>query len=274
MGEQGLVKVNFYGQQIDCVKDAQGVWVSLRRICENIGLAFDAQRVKLQGKSWACVTTIVSHDTSGRDQEMTMLHLDSVPMWLATIDVERVAEHIRPTLERYQKECSRALRDFWFTGEAVRDVRPSPALRKFSPAEIYRFAIAAAKDLVKLGTKPDVAQMAALATVRDNTGVDIEPMRNAIAGRTQQEDALIPTQLGELLGISARSVNTLLAEGGLQRRLNGEWHMTETGGKYGELVPVDAANGHKGMQIKWRPGVVDVLRAQLAVEGTGPERPS
>lgn len=54
------------------------------------------------------------HDVSGREQEACLIDLDTLPMGLATIDVSRVAEGIRPKLIRLQKECVPVLRDHFF----------------------------------------------------------------------------------------------------------------------------------------------------------------
>jgi hypothetical protein len=104
-----IVKVPFYGDEIEAVHDGQDVWVALRRMCENVGLAPDAQAVKLKGKGWAVMIEATGPD--GKTYEMLALHLDSVPMWLATIEPSRVREDIRPKLVAYQKECARVLRD-------------------------------------------------------------------------------------------------------------------------------------------------------------------
>lgn len=50
---------------------------------------------------------------------MFAIHLDSLPMWLATIEASRVAEHVRSKLITYQKECARVLRDHFFGRQTV-----------------------------------------------------------------------------------------------------------------------------------------------------------
>jgi len=56
----------------------------------------------------------VVRDSLGRDQQAWCLHLDCVAMWLATIETSRVAESLRPKLERYQIECARVLNEHFF----------------------------------------------------------------------------------------------------------------------------------------------------------------
>jgi hypothetical protein len=63
---------------------------SVRRACEHIGIDEEGQRQKLRNPNrapWSNACMIKAHDTTGRKQEAFMLHLDSVPMWLATIHV-------------------------------------------------------------------------------------------------------------------------------------------------------------------------------------------
>jgi hypothetical protein len=44
-----------------------------------------------------------ARDASGREQRMFSVHLDSVPMWLATIETGRVRPEVREKLTRYQE---------------------------------------------------------------------------------------------------------------------------------------------------------------------------
>lgn len=120
-----LVRVPFHGDVIEATQDDAGVWVSLRRACESLGIALHRQTQKLQEKPWANVNMKLMMDQSGREFEMACLHLDSFPMWLATIEPSRVKEAVRPKLELYQKEAARALADH-FLGrprQGVEDVR-------------------------------------------------------------------------------------------------------------------------------------------------------
>lgn len=140
--------------------------------------------------------------------------------------------------------------------------RAETAPRQFghSAIDIYRFSQMAAKSLMRLGVKADIAESAALATVRDNTGIDIESLRNAITGRQQEESLLIPSDIGELVGCTAQQVNQMLAAQGLQQKIGKRWQLTEEGGKHGELKPFTAPNGHQDLQIQWHPSAVELLR--------------
>lgn len=109
-----IVKVMFYDSEIDCVKEGDTIWVSVRRVCESLGIASNRQIDKLRNKTWACGNMMLSHDASGRNQEQFFVDLDTVPMWLATIDENRVKPEIRPLLQKYQLECKKVLYDYFF----------------------------------------------------------------------------------------------------------------------------------------------------------------
>lgn len=102
-----LVRVPFHGDEIECVQREDGVWISLRRACESVGVDFASQTTKLRAKPWATVAMITTVAEDGKNREFFCLHLDSVPMWLATIEPSRVAEGVREKLIAYQREAAR-----------------------------------------------------------------------------------------------------------------------------------------------------------------------
>lgn len=110
-----LVQVPFHGETLEAVRDEAGdVWVSVRRVCENLGLAPNSQRQKLANKSWCRGTIIISRDARGSEQESYVIHIDTLPMWLATIEPSRVSPEIREKLIQYQKDAARVLADHFY----------------------------------------------------------------------------------------------------------------------------------------------------------------
>ena len=72
--------------------------------------------------------------------------------------------------------------------------------------------------------------------------------------------SLNATQLGKLLGRSAKGTNRLLADHGLQfRNDRDEWELTEAGESWAEAMPY-SRNGHSGYQILWNPAVTEQIR--------------
>lgn len=94
-------------------------FVSLRHACEAIGIAFDAQRVKLNSKSWATVTNIVTVGSDGKGRDMTMVDRRTFTMWLATIDTRRVSPEAKPIIEAFQSEAADALDAYFNEGGAI-----------------------------------------------------------------------------------------------------------------------------------------------------------
>lgn len=88
---------------LEAIQRPDGVWVSIRRVCEALGIDGKNQREKLKQKAWAREVLITSHDSSGRMQQVHCLHLDCLPMWLATL--ERVRPEVQAKLARFQREA-------------------------------------------------------------------------------------------------------------------------------------------------------------------------
>lgn len=109
------MKVPFLADDIEAAKTDDGqVWVNIRRGCENLELSTEGQLAKLKSKPWAVMKEIFMTGSDGKRYAMACLHLDALPMWLATIDAGKVKEHIREKLARYQKEAAKVLADYFF----------------------------------------------------------------------------------------------------------------------------------------------------------------
>jgi prophage antirepressor-like protein len=110
------------------------------------------------------------------------------------------------------------------------------------------------------GVKPGIMAAAVLACIQTNTGLTTEEIRRALPASNEPIGSCNATKIGELLGVSARKANSLLAEQGLQiKNARGEWELTEQGTTLGEAIPF-SQNGHSGYQILWNPAVADELR--------------
>lgn len=112
-----MKQVPFYGSSLEATKVGDKVWVSVRRMCEGIGLDYSGQHQRLSDTSrspWATTVIVPMYDTMGRVQNAFCLDLDSVPMWLATIDSNRVGVNVLEKVILFQREAANALRDHFF----------------------------------------------------------------------------------------------------------------------------------------------------------------
>lgn len=131
-----LVQVPFHGDTLEAVQDERGVWASLRRMCEALGLDFSRQLQKLKAKPWATVGFMSTVAADGKGRDVSCLHLDSVPMWLATIEPSRVKPEVRPKLELYQKEAARVLAEHFVARTRGLEVVSRDELRELIAGEV------------------------------------------------------------------------------------------------------------------------------------------
>ncbi len=162
-----IVRVDFHGDAVECLRDDAGVWVGVKRVCESLGLGYSSQLQKLKSKPWAGVTTIVT-PSEGGPQPTSMLPLDALPMWLATIEASRVAPAIKPKLVAYQRECVVVLRDHFFA-------KPSPEPTPLPAAAVDVGKAAAAIELALEAGAIDKAGAALrlAALVKASSGYDV-----------------------------------------------------------------------------------------------------
>lgn len=93
-------------------------WVSVKHVCEALGIDTESQRKKLKSKPWTC-SVMITAQVSGQGRETYMIDRRTLTMWLATIDTNRVSEAARPTLEAYQLEAADALDRYFHEGGAI-----------------------------------------------------------------------------------------------------------------------------------------------------------
>jgi prophage antirepressor-like protein len=113
------------------------------------------------------------------------------------------------------------------------------------------------------GVNPGIAMSLALDAIESHTGLPVTTMRKALPGISAADAVKMNAgELGARFGVSARAINPILAELGLQAKDGKDWIMTEAGSKYGEMIPY-TNRGHSGYQPLWHESVFDVLRERL-----------
>jgi hypothetical protein len=129
-----LSMVRFDGDDLQVVGESrEDAWLVLRPACDALGLDEEAQRKRLLRSPWACASIMEARDASGREQRMFCVHLDTVPMWLATIETGRVRPEVCEKLIRYQKEAAKVLAEH-FLGR--RSSVSLPSVEAFTAAVI------------------------------------------------------------------------------------------------------------------------------------------
>lgn len=126
-----LKTIRFDGDNLQVVREDAQVWVVLKRACEALGIDHDSQRKRLADRErcpWATTVIMTAVAEDGRNRELFCLDLDSLPMWLATIEVSRVRPEAREKLIHYQRECARVLRDHFFGRQQAAQVPDEAAL--------------------------------------------------------------------------------------------------------------------------------------------------
>jgi len=126
--------VRFQSDEIQAVREGEQVWVSVKRVCENLGIADQVQARKLKAKRWATTTLVVAVAEDGKNRESFCLALDSVPMWLSGIDERKVAPELRDKLVAYQCECRDALARHFYGAKQVDSSTSGAAMAQMAAA--------------------------------------------------------------------------------------------------------------------------------------------
>ena len=126
--------------------------------------------------------------------------------------------------------------------------------------EVSAIYLMMAEELKKVGVKPGIAVASAFSSIQQETGISTAGMMKSLPPIDTDAPQLNPSQLGEILGLSAKAVNKRLAAAGLQWWTGkGVWQLTEKGQKYGGAFPY-SKNNHTGFQIRWVRDVSKVIK--------------
>jgi hypothetical protein len=100
-----LVRVDFHGDTLECVERDGKVWVSIKRVCEVIGIDHSRQIRKLRDDECCTVDEMSTVGQDGKIREMSMLELKFLAGWLFTISPGKVKQELRDKLILYKNEC-------------------------------------------------------------------------------------------------------------------------------------------------------------------------
>jgi len=244
---QQLAPFDFEGRQVRIVTDAQGEpWFVAADVLSTISL--DRKALERLDDDEKGVNSI---HTPGGVQEMTTVN---EPGLYALVLGSRKAE-----AKRFKR---------WVTHEVLPTIRktgsyavpaiaalPAPTQDRVTSLLLIGEAVAKVP-----GVKAGIAMAATLTCIHENTVLAMETLRRALPAANEPICSLNATQLGKLVGLSAKTTNLRLANLGLQvRNERDEWELTEIGEAWAEAMPY-SRNGHSGYQILWNPTVAQEMR--------------
>ena len=245
--KQHLVAFDFEGSQVRVVTDAQGEpWFVAADVLSTISL--DRKALERLDDDEKGVNSI---HTPGGTQEMTTVN---EPGLYALVLGSRKAEAKR--FKRWvTHEVLPAIRKTGSYAVSAMAALPAPTQDRVTSLLLIGEAVAKVP-----GVKVGIAMAATLTCIHENTGLAIETLRRALPAANEPICSLNATQLGKLVGLSAKTTNLRLANLGLQvRNERDEWELTEPGEAWAEAMPY-SRNGHSGYQILWNPSVAQELR--------------
>ena len=112
--------VPFRGDQLLTINDRGVIRVAVKPICEALGIDWPSQFKRLNRDPVLSEGVVMMTIPSERGaQETVTLPLDFVHGWLFTLDASRVRESAREAVISYQRECYKALADYWQQGTAI-----------------------------------------------------------------------------------------------------------------------------------------------------------
>jgi hypothetical protein len=109
---------DFHGDRVLLVNVSGKPHIVLRPAIDALGLSYARQFRKLEGRSWATVALAATVGADGKARDMVVVDVRTFLMLLATVDENRVAEHVRPKLIAYQAEIADAIEAYWTQGRA------------------------------------------------------------------------------------------------------------------------------------------------------------
>lgn len=118
--------IDIHGAVIEAIQQDGRLWVVIRAVCEALGIDNKTQQRKLATKPWAVVVMMTTTARDEKSYKTACIDLDSLPMWLATIEPSRVRAELRDRLVMFQREAARVLRDHFLGRARVNPAFPAP----------------------------------------------------------------------------------------------------------------------------------------------------
>lgn len=113
------ISVSFYDDELVVIDHNGEPYIPMKPICENMGLTWQSQHIKLKQRFKSVITEIVTTGKDGKQYKMTCLPLRKLFGWMMTVNPNKVNPNISDKIIRYQNECDDVLWEYW-TGKHQR----------------------------------------------------------------------------------------------------------------------------------------------------------
>ncbi|MBS0343413.1 MAG: Bro-N domain-containing protein [Proteobacteria bacterium] len=244
-----IVPYSFEGASIRAVHIDGEPWFVGKDVAEALGYGDPTTAIRSHCKG---VQKLHPLQTAGGRQEVRVLSEPDV--------LRLIVNSTLPAAERFER---------WVFEEVLPSIRKTGTyvVAPSSPLKLTTEAARAFPPLFRvarlLGCDKNAAAISANQAVFQLSKVNLLQGlgQTHLEAESQDTQFFTPTELGKRIGTSARGVNLLLAEAGMQMKRGDVWEVTDagrefcriydTGKKHGSGVPVT--------QIKWSPAVVPLL---------------
>ena len=99
-----LQSINFNNDKLDIIKINSNIYISIRKVCNNLGIDFKFQHQKLKNDP-TFESKLIEVQTNGGVQKVFCIPLEKLNGWLFTINPNRVKPEVKQKLITYKKEC-------------------------------------------------------------------------------------------------------------------------------------------------------------------------
>lgn len=220
--------VSFMGADLMAAKDENGtIWAGVRWMCDGIGMS-EGQRKRqianIQADSLLCKggSNLVL-PTAGGNQSVLCLKLDFVPLWLAKISVTPAMQSETPKLatrlESYQLKAKDVLAEAFLPKQQM----------QLSDSELMAKALLVAQKTIEAReariselTEQNTSLLAENEHQRQVIA-DFEPVKQYVDTILESTGVLATTQIAADYGLSAKALNRILHDAGVQYKVNRQW---------------------------------------------------
>lgn len=135
LGGNIVKMIKFNGDKILTIRESGKIYVSVKNVCNNLGMnknQKDTQVKKVSNDATLKGALKLTHlETNGGMQQVLMLELDYLPLWLAKINPARFNEELKNKLLDYQLHCKDILADEFFGSREI--ILPDKNDQRFNP---------------------------------------------------------------------------------------------------------------------------------------------